>query len=75
METVRERVLEALRLATHPLDDGQLSGRPRIHPRQTVNQAARKLEREGLIPPGEWSGRETCERPGGRCGRVNTRGR
>jgi len=45
METVRERVLEALRLATHPLDDDQLSGRPRIHPRQTVNQATRKLER------------------------------
>jgi hypothetical protein len=49
METVRERVLEALRLATHPWDDDELSGRLGIHPRQTVNQAARKLEREGLI--------------------------
>ncbi len=49
MQTVRERVLKALRLATHPLDDDELSGPLNIHPRQTVNQATRKLEREGLI--------------------------
>lgn len=49
METARERVLKALRLATHPLDDDELSTRLGIHPRQTVNQVARKLEQEGLI--------------------------
>lgn len=49
METVRERVLEALRLSTYPLDDDQLSLRLDIHPRQTINQATRKLEREGLL--------------------------
>ena len=46
---MRERVLEALRLATHPLDDDELSGRLGIRPRPTVNRATRKLEREGLI--------------------------
>lgn len=49
METARERVLKALRLATHPLDDDELSTRLGIHPRQTVNQVVRKLEQEGLI--------------------------
>jgi len=36
-------------LATHAVDDDELSGRLGIHLRQTVNQAARKLEPEGLI--------------------------
>ena len=49
METVRERVLEALRLATRPLDADELSVRLDVRPRQTVNQVARKLESDGLL--------------------------
>jgi hypothetical protein len=49
METVRERVLEALRLATRPLDDDELARLLDVRLRQTVNQAARKLEGDGLL--------------------------
>jgi hypothetical protein len=49
METVWERVLEALRLATSPLDDDELARRLHVRPRQAVNQAARKLEGDGLL--------------------------
>jgi biotin operon repressor len=49
METVRKRVLEALRLATRPLDDDELARRLDVRPRQTVNKAARKLEADGLL--------------------------
>ena len=49
MKTVRERVLETLRLTTRPLDDDELAVRLDVHPRQTVNQATRKLERAGLL--------------------------
>jgi hypothetical protein len=47
--THRERILEALRLSSLPLDDDQLSERTKIHPRQAVNQACRALHREGLV--------------------------
>lgn len=46
---MRERVLEALRLATRPLNDDELSVRLDVHPRQAVDAVARKLERDGLL--------------------------
>lgn len=47
--THRERILEALRLSSLPLDDDQLSARTKIHPRQAVNQTCRAMHREGLV--------------------------
>jgi hypothetical protein len=45
----RDRVVEALRLSSQPLDDDQLSDRADIRPRQQVNQICRALERAGLV--------------------------
>ena len=47
--TQRERVVQALRLSSAPLDDDQLSERTGIHPRQTINQICRGLERRGEV--------------------------
>lgn len=47
--TNRERVIAALRHATHPLDDDELARRTEITPRQTVNQVCRRLEVEGRL--------------------------
>jgi hypothetical protein len=44
-----ERILEALRLSSRPLDDDQLSARAGVAPRQTVNQTCRRLEQQGLL--------------------------
>jgi hypothetical protein len=47
--TQSERVVQALRLSSLPLDDDQLSERSGIHPRQTINQICRGLERRGEV--------------------------
>jgi len=47
--TNRDRVLEALRLSSLPLDDDQLSERTGITPRQTINQICRRLETVGAV--------------------------
>jgi hypothetical protein len=47
--THRERIVHALRLSSQPLDDDQLSERTGIRPGQTVNQACRALERDGIL--------------------------
>jgi hypothetical protein len=44
-----ERVLEALRLSSLPLDDDQLSERSGVRPRQAVNQICRALEQAGVV--------------------------
>ncbi|WP_327039673.1 hypothetical protein [Micromonospora maris] len=45
----RDRVLEALRLSSRPLDDDQLSQRTGVRPRQQVNQICRALHLAGTI--------------------------
>lgn len=47
MATIAERILEALRFG--PLDDDALAKRLDVRPRQSINQAARRLEREGRL--------------------------
>src|SRR5260370_29485519 len=47
--THRDRIVQALRLSSQPLDDDQLSERTQIRPRQAVNQACRALEHAGLL--------------------------
>jgi hypothetical protein len=47
--TNRDRILQALRRASHALDDDQLSERAQVRPRQQVNQICRVLERDGLV--------------------------
>jgi hypothetical protein len=47
--THRERIVQALRLSSRPLDDDQLSERTGIRPRQAVNQSCRALERDGVL--------------------------
>ncbi|GAA3230356.1 winged helix-turn-helix domain-containing protein [Actinocorallia longicatena] len=49
MPTVRERILEELRTSSRPLDDDELARRLGISPRQSVNQACRRLEAAGLV--------------------------
>jgi hypothetical protein len=49
MPTHRERILDALRLSSVPLDDDQLARRTGIDPRQTVNQLCRALEVDGIL--------------------------
>jgi hypothetical protein len=69
----RDRVTEAIRVSSRPLDDDQLAARTGISPRQTVNQACRALERAGMVrrrpgPDGkivnEWLGNQDRD-PGG----------
>lgn len=47
MATIADRILDAIRYA--PLDDDVLAKRLGISQRQSVNQVARRLEREGLV--------------------------
>jgi hypothetical protein len=63
----RDRISEAIRLSSRPLDDDQLADRTGISPRQSVNQICRELERAGRVrrrsgPDGkivnEWLGNE-----------------
>jgi hypothetical protein len=63
----RDRVTEAIRVSSRPLDDDQLAARTGISPRQTVNQFCRALQRAGMArrrpgPDGkivnEWLGNE-----------------
>ena len=45
----RDRVTEAIRVSSRPLDDDQLAARTGISPRQTVNQVCRALEGAGMV--------------------------
>ena len=47
--THRDRILEALRRSSLPLDDDQLARRTSISPRQAVNQTCRALESAGVL--------------------------
>jgi hypothetical protein len=47
--THRERILEALRLSRHPVDDDELARRTGISPRQAVNHSCRALEEVGEL--------------------------
>lgn len=47
--TDTDRILEALRSSSHPLDDDQLAERTSIQPWQLVNSTCRALERSGRI--------------------------
>lgn len=69
----RDRVIEAIRVSSRPLDDDQLAARSGISPRQTVNQVCRALERAGMVrrrpgPDGkivnEWLGNENRDPAG-----------
>jgi hypothetical protein len=44
-----DRVIEAMRISSSPLDDDQLADRTGISPRQSVNQLCRELERAGMV--------------------------
>ena len=48
MATIAERILQAIRVSG-PLDDDALAKRLDVSPRQTINIAARKLEKLGLV--------------------------
>jgi len=45
----RDRIIEAIRTSSSPLNDDQLADRTGISPRQSVNQMCRELERAGVI--------------------------
>jgi hypothetical protein len=45
VKTNPERVVEALRASSRPMDDDQLSDRSGVKPRQAVNRICRDLER------------------------------
>lgn len=45
----RDLILRTLRLSSQPLDDDELARRAGIHPRQTVNQICRAMERAGVL--------------------------
>jgi hypothetical protein len=45
----RDRIIEAIRISSRPLDDDQLADRTGISPRQSVNQICRELARAGLV--------------------------
>jgi hypothetical protein len=45
----RDRLIEAIRISSRPLDDDQLADRTGISPRQSVNQICRGLARAGLV--------------------------
>lgn len=45
----RDRILDALRLSSRPLDDDQLSDMTGVRPRQQVNQICRALHGEGIL--------------------------
>jgi hypothetical protein len=48
-ETWADRIIEALRLSSLPLDDDELARRLRASQRQTVNQTCHQLQAAGLI--------------------------
>jgi hypothetical protein len=50
----RDRVLEALRHSSNPLDDDQLSDRTGVRPRQQVNQICHSLHLAGVVR--RWEG-------------------
>jgi hypothetical protein len=45
----RDRISEAIRTSSRPLDDDQLAERTGISPRQRVNQICRELEHAGIV--------------------------
>jgi hypothetical protein len=45
----RDRIIEAMRVSSSPLDDDQLADRVGISPRQSVNKICRELERAGMV--------------------------
>jgi len=45
----RDRIIEAIRISSRPLDDDQLAERTGISPRQSVNQICRELVRAGPV--------------------------
>ena len=45
----RDRIIEAMRINSRPLDDDQLADRTGFSPRQSVNQICRELERAGMV--------------------------
>jgi hypothetical protein len=45
----RDRIVEAIRTSSRPLDDDQLADRTGIWPRQRVNQVCRELEHAGIV--------------------------
>jgi hypothetical protein len=45
----RDRIAEAIRISSRPLDDDQLADRTGISPRQGVNQICRELERAEMV--------------------------
>ncbi len=45
----RDRIIEAMRVSSRPLDDDQLADRTGISPRQSVNQICRELQRAGMV--------------------------
>lgn len=47
MATIAERILEAIQFG--PLDDDVLAERLGVSPRQSINQAARRLEQQGRL--------------------------
>jgi hypothetical protein len=47
--TIQERILEALRRSARPLDDDELAQRLSVSPRQTINQACRRLQQAGRL--------------------------
>jgi hypothetical protein len=47
--TDTDRILDALRRSSHPLDDDQLAERTAIQPWQLINSTCRALERSGRI--------------------------
>jgi len=45
----RDRIVEAMRVSSRPLDDDHLADTTGISPRQSVNQICRELERAGMV--------------------------
>lgn len=45
----RDRISEAIRISSRPLDDDRLAARTGISPRQRINQICRELEHAGLV--------------------------
>ncbi len=45
----RDRITEAIRISSRPLDDDQLADRTGVSPRQRVNQICRELELAGVV--------------------------
>lgn len=61
MATIKERIVIALKRDSY-LDDDELAERLNVSPRQAINQAARQLEREGVIVRQGGPGRKIVNR-------------